>query len=178
MPSQRCEKEQIMRKTRTIRALTTSAAVVLAVTAFSVAPAVAEGSGSNGHTLLRAELVGSMPAPASPVIAGISPGAAPWVNGPSRARVREGGRITVEIRGLVIPPPRGTGVNPIASVVATLVCGQMVEGSTMPFALSTAGNGRTTDVISVPRTCDDPVVLIQPAANRTIYIASTTERDD
>src|SRR5659263_569405 len=121
-------------------------------------PGVRRRSGSGGHVLLRAELVGSMPAPGSPVVAGINPGGAPWVNGPSRVRVRDDGRITVQIRGLVLPPPRGTGVNPIASVVATLVCDQLIEASTMPFVLSAAGNGSTREVIAVPRHCDDPVV--------------------
>ena len=163
---------------RTIRALSTTAAIALAITALSAAPAFAEGSGSSGHTLIRAQLVGSMPAPASPTIAGIKPGGAPWVNGRSQVRVREDGRITVQIRALVIPPPRGTGVNPVSSVVATLVCDGMVDGSTAPFALSTAGNGHTTDMISVAKHCDDPAVLIQPAANRTVYIASTVDEED
>ena len=167
-----------MRTSRTIRVLSTSAAAVLAITAFSVAPAFADGARSGGHSVLRAELIGSMPAPASPAIAGINPGGAPWANGPSQVRVRADGRITVEIRGLVIPPPRGTGVNPVASVVATLVCDQRVDASTMPFALSAAGTGSTRDVISLPRHCDDPTVLIQPAANRSVYIASTVARDD
>lgn len=160
-----------MNTTRTSRALSTTA-VALAITAFSAAPAFADGSGSSGRFLLRAQLVGSTPAPASPVIAGINPGGAPWVNGRSPVRVREDGRIKVNLRGLVIPPPRGTGVSPIASVVATLVCDNMVQDSTEPFALSTAGNGQTSDVISVPRHCDDPAVLIQPTANLTVYIAS------
>jgi hypothetical protein len=103
------------------------------------------------------------------VIAGINPGGAPWVNGVSPVRVREDGRITVRISGLIIP---AQGRNPIASVVATLVCRNMVEGSTAPFALSEAGNGSTRDVLSAPRECDHPAVLIQPAGNRTIYIAS------
>ena len=162
-----------MYKTRISRTLSTTAALALAITAFSTTPAFADESGSSGRSLLRDQLVGSMPAPASPVIAGmINPGGAPWVNGPSRVRVRENGRITVNIRGLVIPSPPGTGVNPVASVVATLVCGGMVQDSTEPFALSMAGNGHTSDMISVSRHCDAPTVLIQPAANRTVYIAS------
>ncbi|WP_407342114.1 hypothetical protein [Pengzhenrongella phosphoraccumulans] len=78
----------------------------------------------------------------------------------------------------VIPPPRGTGVNPIAAVVATLVCGTTVTASTEPFALSGAGYGSTRTVIAVPRHCDDPAVLIQPAANRTVYIASILDEVD
>jgi len=125
--------------------------------------------------VLRADLMGSNPAPASPAIAGVNPGGVPWVNGPSHVRVREDGRITVEIRGLIIP---ARGDNPIAFVVATLVCDDMVTDSTKPFALSTAGDGSTSDMISVPRHCDDPDVLIQPAANRSVYIASAFGEDE
>ena len=166
-----------MQITRTSRALATSAAVALTITAFSAAPALADGSGSSGHSVLRGRLVGSNPAPASPVIAGIKPGGAPWVNGPSEVRVREDGRIEVEINGLVIPPPRGTGVNPIAAVVATLVCNQMAGASTAAFALSPAGNGYVSDAIPVPSRCVDPTVLIQPAANLSVYIASAVDED-
>jgi hypothetical protein len=167
-----------MPTTRTCRALSTSAAVALAITAFSAAPALADGSGSSGHSVLRGQLAGSNPAPASPAIAGIKPGGAPWVTGRTEVRVGEDGRTEVEINGLVIPPPRGTGVNPIAQVVATLVCNQTVGSSTAAFALSPAGDGSTSDMIAVPSRCADPTVLIQPAANRTVYIASAVNGDE
>ena len=107
-----------MQMTRISRVGSTSAAVMLAITAFSAAPAFADGHASGGDSLLGAQLVGSMPAPASPVISHINPGSLPWVNGPSRVRVSEHGQIKVDIMGLVIPPPLGTGTNPVASVVA------------------------------------------------------------
>lgn len=160
-----------------IRKLTLTAAAVTAMLAggvLSAAPAFAD-HGGHGDNVVRAALVGSMPAPASPVIAGVKPGGAPWVNGPSSARVREDGRTDVRIRGLVLDT---TGANPIASVVATLVCGDMVAGSTMPFALSPEGNGRTRDMIAVPMDCHDAMVLIQPAANLAVYIASSMSMDD
>jgi hypothetical protein len=150
--------------------------MALAITALSVAPAFADGSGSSGDSLLRAQLVGSSPAPASPVIAGVNPGGKPWVNGPSQVRVREDGRIKVTIEGLVIPKVG----NPIARVAATLVCGQTLGGSTAPFNLSPAGNGSTRDVISVPRDCENPAVLIrvvQPDGTRGAYIASAFGKD-
>ena len=150
-----------------------SAAVTLAIVVLTAGPALADGS--SGDSVVRAPLVGSNPAPASPAIAGVNPGGASWVNGPSEVRVREDGRITVEISGLIIP---ARGLNPIASVVATLVCDDMVKDSTEQFALSTAGDGSTSDVISVPRDCDDPTVLIQPAANRSVYIASAFGEDE
>lgn len=167
------------RPLRLARSTTATAVTGLALLAIASAPAFADDS--HRHDLLRGELVGSMPAPASPTVAGIKPGAAPWVNGPSTVRVRPDGRITVGITGLVIPPPVGAGTNPIASVVATLVCHDTVRASTAPFALSGAGDGATSDRINVRGRCDDPAVLIQPAANRTVYIASAigdAEGDD
>ena len=86
-------------------------------------------------------------------------------------------QIEVKIKGLVIPPPVGTGVNPVASVVATLVCDGAVESSTAPFALDAAGDGSTSDVITGTRHCEDPIVLIQPAANLARFIASTVDDD-
>ena len=165
-----------MHMTRSNRVISTTAAAALAIVTLTAVPAFADGSG--GDSVLSAPLMGSTPAPVSATIAGINPGAAAWVNGPSMVRVGEDGRITVTIRGLVIPPPVGKGVNPIASVVATLVCDNMVAPSTAPFALSTAGDGSTSDMISVPRHCEDPAVLIQPARNRSVNIASTMGEDD
>ena len=155
---------------RTSRLNPVTAVAALATLALTASPALA-----SGHSILRAELVGSMTA--DPPIAGIAPGGAPWVNGPSKARVREDGRIEVKIKGLVIPPPVGTGVNPVASVVATLVCDGAVESSTAPFALDAAGDGSTSDVITGTRHCEDPIVLIQPAANLARFIASTVDDD-
>jgi hypothetical protein len=156
-----------------IPATAVGALTVLALTALPASADGGGGGGGGGRSIVRSELMGSMPAPASPQIAGVNPGAAPWVNGPSRVRVRVDGRVKVTIRGLVIPPPTGTGVNPITSVVATLVCGDTVRASTAPFALSSAGDGSTTQVVDAPGECADPVALIQPAANRAVYIAST-----
>ena len=127
-----------MHMTRSNRVVSTTAAAVLAMVTLSAAPAFADGSSghsSSGHSVLRASLMGSTPAPVSPMIAGINPGGNAWVNGPSNVRVRRDGRISVTIRRLVIPPPDGTGVNPVLSAVATLVCGNMVRvlhGSVRP----------------------------------------------
>ena len=92
--------------------------------------------------------------------------------------MREDGRITVVTSALVIPPPVGTGVNPVASVVATLECDGAFESSTDPFALDAAGDGSTSDVITGTRHCEDPIVLIQPAANLARFIASTVDDHD
>ena len=163
-----------MHMTRPNRVISTTAAAALAMVTLTAVPAFADGSG--GDSVLSAPLMGSTLTPVSPMIARINPGAAQWVNGPSLVRVREDGRITVTIRGLVIPKLGGT--NPVTSVVATLVCENMLTGSTQPFALSAAGNGSTSDKIPVPRQCEDPAVLIRPFPKLAVYIASAMGEDD
>ena len=99
-----------MNTTRTSSVIPATAVAALAALALTASPALADGG--SGHSILRAELVGSMPA--DPPIAGVTPGGAPWVNGPSKARVREDGRIEVKIKGLVIPPP---GSDPVETTL-------------------------------------------------------------
>ncbi len=164
-----------MNLTRTSRLIPATAVAAIAALALTASPALA-----SGHSILRADLVGSMPAPDSPQIAGINPGGAPWVNGPSSARVREDGRIMVSITGLVIPPPRGTNTNPIASVVATLVCDDMV--TVVDGTLRAEHRRRRLHLrhgSPAPAAARTPCVLIQPAGNRAVYIASAMgDHDD
>jgi len=123
-----------MRTTRSVLATFTAISAALVFTAISAGPALARG-----HTILRANFDGIFPLTdpvnPSPIIAGVSPGGAPWVlDANSRTRVREDGRITVVVRHLVIPG-RVPG-NPIATMAASLVCGDMVVDSTKSFAVS------------------------------------------
>jgi hypothetical protein len=138
------------------------AAVALAATVLTAAPASA-----SGHTILRDGFEGNFPLTdpsATPVIGGVNPAGAPWIlNDRSRVRVREDGRITISLRGLVLTR---TGENPVPLVAASLVCGDMVVDSTDPFELSVPeGNGHLSTRIDVPDDCDDPVVLIRNANN-------------
>jgi hypothetical protein len=164
-----------MPSTRTVLVRSTAVVAVLAASLFSAAPASA-----SGKSLVRDGFEGSVPLTepgATPIIAGVSPGGAPWVlDDKSNVRLREDGRITVKLVGLVIP---GRG-NPVAMMAASLVCDDMVVSSTDPFMVDAAGNGRTKDVIHVPDDCDDPVVLIRNAtdpANLGAYFAFTDDHD-
>jgi len=144
-----------------VRVITITAALVF--TAISAGPAMA-----SGHTVLRANFEGIFPLTdpvnPSPIIAGVSPAGAPWVlDANSRTRVREDGRITVVVRHLVIPG-RVPG-NPVATMAASLVCGDMVVDSTKSFAVSPEGNGRVRDRLSPVHACDNPVVLVRNATN-------------
>jgi hypothetical protein len=138
------------------------AAVALAATVLTAAPASA-----SGHTILRDGFEGNIPLTEpnpTPVIGGVNPAGAPWIlNDRSRVRVREDGRITISLRGLVLTR---TGENPVPLVAASLVCGDMVVDSTDAFELSVPkGNGHLSAHIDVPDDCDDPVVLIRNANN-------------
>jgi hypothetical protein len=146
---------------RTTRSVSTGLAAALAAVLLAASPAAA-----SGHSILREDLAGIAglkdPVHPSPLIAKVAPGGAPWViDDDSEVRVREDGRITVDLDHLVIP---GVG-NPIGLMAASLVCDDMVVASTAPFAVDKAGNGRTSDRIRVPHDCDDPLVLIRNAAS-------------
>ena len=148
---------------RSVLAPPTAIAAALVIAATTAGPAMA-----SGHSIIREDLQGTFPLTdpvnPSPVIAGVSPGGAPWVVAEgSQVRVREDGRVTVEVKGLVIPG-RVPG-NPIQRMAASLVCDDMVIDSTQPFAVSPEGNGGITDRISATDDCDDPVVLVRIATN-------------
>jgi hypothetical protein len=154
----------VVRTTRTMSiGLTTGLVAAAAATLLAASPAAA-----SGHSLLREDLVGvfplSDPVNHSPIIAGVKPGGAPWViDDDSEVRVREDGRITVDLDHLVIPGR--TPGNPIPRMAASLVCDDMVVSSTDPFDVDEDGNGKTHDHIWVPDDCDDPIVLIRNAAD-------------
>jgi hypothetical protein len=150
-----------MRHFRSVLGPATAIGAALVFAALSVAPAVA-----SGHTILRSGFIGVVPATdpvnPSPTIAGVPPAGAPWVlDANSRTRVREDGRITVVLKHLVIPG-RVPG-NPVATMAASLVCGDMVVDSTKSFAVDPDGNGRVSDRIMGTKHCSHPMVLIRNA---------------
>jgi hypothetical protein len=151
-----------MRTSRRITTLSAVAAAALAVTTLTAGPAAA-----SGHTILRDGFEGNVPLTepnATPVIGGVNPAGRGWIlDERSRVRVREDGRITVSIRGLIFS---NGDPNVVPLVAASLVCGDEVVDSTAPFDLSIPkGNGHVSTRIDVPDDCDDPVVLIRNANN-------------
>jgi hypothetical protein len=157
---------------RTTRKTTSAAiaAVALAVTVLTGGPAAA-----SGHTLLRDGFEGNLVP--GPVIGEVASAGRAWtLDDSSRVRVREDGRITVSIRGLIFA---NGDPNPVPFVAASLVCGGQdgtVVDSTKPFRLSVPkGNGHTNQVLDVPDGCDDPIVLIRNAAGPALggYFAFT-----
>ncbi len=165
---------------RSIAKLTLATVAAAASVLALAAPALASGGGGGNNDVIRADVVGSVP---GEMVGGIASGGAAWTttHDGSEARVRSDGRIDVRLRGLVltstITPALPSGSTPFASVFATLVCDDMAVASTQPFADGADGVGRTRDMLTLPASCGNPVVLIQPVG-RAIFIGLTMVGDN
>jgi hypothetical protein len=167
------EKEHVMHGPTRTAALVAGA--VLGLTTL-VAPTASASEGSSGHhrsghTILRAELMGSTPADkGGPTIAGVKPGGLPWVIDESIARVRSDGRVRVRVAGLLIP---NVGVGQVKTISASVVCNNMVVGTTKSVRLDTDGDARLDGKVWLPKYCHMPRVLVNPNGNAGAYIAAT-----
>lgn len=169
--------------------LTYPAALIgaLSVLALTLAPASALAhDGGGGDNVIRADLTPSTPT--DPPIDGVGPGAKPWILGRGEVRVRESGRMDVRIEGLQIPAPfvdPTQDVNPVANIHAVLYCGGAfaADSGSRPMSVP-QGDARFRVGLTVPKTCADAVVLIQPDSAATpgtrvnAYIASAMMSDD
>jgi hypothetical protein len=105
------------------------------------------------------QLVGSTP---GQHVAGVAAAGAPWVVAESEFNVSPNGQIEVQIRGLLLTAT-GT-VGPVTMVNASLVCGDVVEATSVAVPLTTVGNASIHDRITVPSPCIAPALLIRIAA--------------
>jgi hypothetical protein len=128
-----------------------------------------------GQTLFRATLAPSVPS--DPVLHGVAPGGLPWVLDSGQARLRHDGRLSVRVRGLVLPGPPGNGTpGPITTVNASLYCGAdttAAAATTATVPLSSAGDARIDERVTLPAKCLAPVVLVHPNGGATAYIAAS-----
>jgi hypothetical protein len=175
-----------MRSSRSVLIRTIAVTAAVGLSLVTASPAMAGG----GDTLLRDGFEGNIPltvpdtdppAPnpdATPIFGGVAPAGAPWVlDDDSEVRVRENGRIKIELDDLVIPDRE-----PVERLVAaSLLCDDVVVASTRAFELDDEGDGEFEGRIRVPRHCDDPRVLIRnandPAALGGYFAFTQDERD-
>jgi hypothetical protein len=153
------------------------AAVLVAAAVFVAAAAADHGGRSHGHgshehgKVLRMQLVGSILS--DPPIHGVTRGAVPWV-GTGTATLDRHGRFKVRIRGLVIPTLGNPG--PVTSLKFSLFCAPDSSGpvfTTDSTPLSSRGNARLKQHVTVPQRCLAPVVLAHPNGNLAAYIAAS-----
>ena len=156
--------------------LVVGAAACIAVASAPVA-ASAHDAGHYDDTLIRASFQPSLPTDAA--IFGVKAGGAPWVLGRGEVRVREDGRTDVRLRGLQIPRADGSRDNPVAAITASLYCGGALAARTTAQPMSVpGGDARFRVWLTVPETCAMATVLINPAANPAVYIASAMATQD
>jgi hypothetical protein len=173
-PSVRREKGKTVKsRVRLIAGATLVVASVLAATA-----GVSLASGHD-RTVYRADVMAGVTAPYTgangTAIRDIHGGGAPWVIAESDIRLRESGRIDVEVEGLVIDPafpnPAVAGINPVQSQEVIVSClstdanGAAVTINTPSntFTVDRAGNGEARLMVNLPSPCFAPVVFVASA---------------
>lgn len=122
--------------------------------------ALAEGS------TFQSSVIGSNPGLA---IGGVNSGGAPWVVKEGHASISPGGRIHVEVQGLLLAAGAAAGTTgPVRMVAATLVCGgsggspvAVADTAISPSPLSSSGGAQIEQSISLPSACFGPVVLVR-----------------
>jgi len=136
--------------------------------------AFGDGHGRHDEQLIKESLAPSLPG--DPAFHGVDPGGAPWVLTDGRVRLKSDGELDLRVRGLVIPiaPFNGTP-GPVTTINASLYCGADSEkaavATTEQVPISSSGNARIDDSLTVPSTCLSPVILVHPNGIATLYIA-------
>jgi len=142
----------------------------LAVTLLAV---LALGSVANAAASNRKVFDSSMaPIPAgAPTLFGVLGGGVAWVIDEGRATLTSGGRLHVEVEGLVL---QSSGVNPVHTGRAIVTCAGVVAASTDAVPFSGTGDAEVDATVSLPSPCFGPAVLFAGiTANGDRWFAAT-----
>jgi hypothetical protein len=148
------------------------AAVLVAAVVFVAAAAADHGGRGREHhgPLLQQRLIGSILS--DQPIHGSNRGGLPWA-GTGTAMLDRHGRFDVHIRGLVILGTDNPG--PVSTVTVSLYCAPDTSPAvftTTPAPLSSHGDARIRQHVTVPSRCLAPVVLVHPNGGAA-YIMAT-----
>lgn len=151
---------------------------VLAVGAVLVVPAIGLG-GDDGRKVVDARVLAPVTEPytgtANP-IRGVPGGGLPWQLDSGEADLRAGGRLHVEVEGLVLArrapvPANLQGTNPFAQFKAIVSCLTATDGtattanvSTAPFAATPTGDAEADTTVTLPSPCFAPIVFVTAPA--------------
>jgi len=90
------------------------------------------------------------------VLDGVTGGGVPWSIDEGTATITAGGRLHVEVQGLVVT---ATGTNPSTTGRAAVVCAGTVVAMTDAVPFSAAGDAEVDATVSIPSPCLDLAVL-------------------
>jgi hypothetical protein len=114
--------------------------------------------------------------PNDPMLLGAAAGGVPWVLRSGEAELHSDGRLTVRIRGLLIPSGMFAGTTgPVKTVTASLYCADNSTpvGTSAAVPLSSEGDARITTTLMLPAKCQIPALLIHPNGALGTYITTS-----
>jgi hypothetical protein len=130
--------------------------------------------GDGDRMALSTSLVPSIPT--DPSLLGAMAGGVPWVLRSGEAKLRDDGRLTVRIRGLLIPSGQFAGTTgQVKAVSASLYCAASSTpvGTSDSVPLSSDGDTRITTTVTLPTKCQIPALLIHPNGALGVYITTS-----
>jgi len=155
------------------------AVAMLALVPFGVAGASqskpSDDNDDAPRTVLRSSLAGSLPT--DPALFGVLPGTSPWVIERGTVRLKADGRLSLRVRGLVIPIAPANGTNPVPTLSASVFCSGALVASTATVPFSKTGDAELEqDIGELPSPCLAPAVFVHPNAVTPRYIAFNGSR--
>lgn len=153
------------------------AAAVLAGIAALTFAAIASGDHGHGRRgkLFSSSLAPSQPPPTDPAFHAVTAGGAPWSIDKGSVKISRNGKFDLRVKGLVLTATGTTG--PVLTISASLFCGADANvapvATTAQVSISTEGDARIHQKVTLPGTCLAPIVLVHPNGGLTRYIAVT-----
>jgi hypothetical protein len=153
-------------------------ALLTAVAALTFAAIASGDHGKGRHEDRGGELLSSSLAPSvptDPAFHGVSAAGAAWVLKEGSVQISRKGEFKLRVEGLVLTSTGNAG--PVKTISASLFCG--ADANTTPAAttgqvpLSTDGDARIRQQVTLPATCLAPIVLVHPNGATTRYISVT-----
>jgi hypothetical protein len=125
----------------------------------------------HGAKVFRSSLAPSMPT--DPKLHNVSPGGVPWSLRRGEVAIKRNGQFALRVDGLVITGTDNPG--PVKTISASLFCGADANAApaatTSQVPLSSDGDARIRERITLPPTCLAPIVLVHPNGGTARYIA-------
>jgi hypothetical protein len=133
-----------------------------------------EGKGG-GAKIFSSSLAPSQPPPTDPALHSVTAGGAAWSLDKGSVKITRHGKFKLRVKGLVLTSTGTTGT--VTTISASLFCGadaiMTPAVTTGPVPISTHGNARIRQKVTLPATCLAPIVLVHPNGGLTRYIAVT-----
>ena len=134
-------------------------AIATAVLAGLLTAGFAVGTHADAFVFIS-PIVGSNPGLS---IAGVASGGAPWTVRHGVVVLDDNGGLNADVRGLLLPSTGTTG--PVTQVAAVVACtgatGPAVAATSKSVNLSSKGNAKIHDKVTVPSPCFAPTILIR-----------------